>query len=116
MPEKVSDCQPPRLCESEIHELRDEGNSVMVVEHDAETMMSADWLVDVGPGAGENGGQICLSAPLQALNGGKQDEWYDPSRIVIKPSITLDYLQGRKQIATPSPKRVFFDVPGVLKF
>ena len=78
----------------------------MVVEHDAETMMSADWLVDVGPGAGENGGQICLSAPLQALNGGKQDEWYDPSRIVIKPSITLDYLQGRKQIATPSSRRM----------
>ena len=89
-----------------LKKLRDEGNSVMVVEHDAETMMSADWLVDVGPGAGENGGQICLSAPLQALNGGKQDEWYDPSRIVIKPSITLDYLQGRKQIATPSSRRM----------
>ncbi len=89
-----------------LKKLRDEGNSVMVVEHDAETMMSADWLVDVGPGAGENGGQICLSAPLQALNGGKQDEWYDPSRIVIKPSITLDYLQGRKQIATPASRRM----------
>lgn len=89
-----------------LKKLRDEGNSVMVVEHDAETMMSADWLVDVGPGAGENGGQICLSAPLQALNGGKQDEWYDPSRIVIKPSITLDYLQGKKQIATPSSRRM----------
>ena len=89
-----------------LKKLRDEGNSVMVVEHDAETMMSADWLVDVGPGAGENGGQICLSAPLQALNGGQQDEWYDPSRIVIKPSITLDYLQGRKQIATPSSRRM----------
>ena len=47
--------------------LRDEGNSVMVVEHDLETMMSADWLVDVGPGAGEKGGKICLNAPLNLV-------------------------------------------------
>ena len=45
-----------------LKKLRDEGNSVMVVEHDSETMMAADWLVDVGPGAGEAGGRICLSA------------------------------------------------------
>ena len=45
-----------------LKELRDEGNSIMVVEHDMETMLSCDWLVDVGPGAGENGGKICLSA------------------------------------------------------
>ena len=44
-----------------LKKLRDEGNSVMVVEHDAETMMAADWLVDVGPGAGEAGGRISLS-------------------------------------------------------
>ncbi len=50
-----------------LKKLRDEGNSVMVVEHDAETMMAADWLVDVGPGAGEDGGRICLSAPLSVL-------------------------------------------------
>ena len=39
-----------------LKKLRDEGNSVMVVEHDAETMLSSDWLVDVGPGAGKDGG------------------------------------------------------------
>ena len=50
-----------------LKKLRDEGNSVMVVEHDAETMMSADWLVDVGPGAGEHGGEICFSAPTETL-------------------------------------------------
>lgn len=52
-----------------LKELRDEGNSVMVVEHDAETMYSADWLVDVGPGAGENGGKICVNAPVPLLLG-----------------------------------------------
>lgn len=53
-----------------LKKLRDEGNSVMVVEHDIETMLAADWLVDVGPGAGEDGGRICLSAPVDVLMGG----------------------------------------------
>ena len=68
--------------------LRDEGNTVMVVEHDAETMMAADWLVDVGPGAGEEGGQICFNGPLSEISSGK--------------STTLDYLQGVKRIEVPS--------------
>ena len=88
-----------------LKKLRDEGNSVMVVEHDAETMMSADWLVDVGPGAGEHGGEICFSAPTETLKGGEGSEYYDPSRIIIKPSVTLDYLRGEKQIPTPSVRR-----------
>ena len=88
-----------------LKKLRDEGNSVMVVEHDAETMMSADWLVDVGPGAGEHGGEICFSAPTETLKGGEGIEYYDPSRIIIKPSVTLDYLRGEKQIPTPSVRR-----------
>ena len=49
-----------------LKKLRDEGNTVIVVEHDLETMLSADWLVDVGPGAGENGGRICYSGPARA--------------------------------------------------
>ncbi len=44
-------------------ELRDQGNSVMVVEHDAQTMMAADWLIDIGPGAGTEGGSICYNGP-----------------------------------------------------
>ncbi len=96
-----------------LKELRDEGNSVMVVEHDLETMVSADWLVDVGPGAGEKGGKICLNAPTKALMA------YDPardgipdglapevaSRCIFGPSITLDYLQGRKRIPVPAMRR-----------
>ena len=73
--------------------LRDEGNSVMVVEHDAETMFSADWLVDVGPGAGENGGRICANGPLKELLKGKVS------------SITLDYLRGKKTIPVPGLRR-----------
>ena len=74
-----------------LKKLRDEGNSVMVVEHDAETMLAADWLVDVGPGAGEEGGQICFNGPLEDIS--KSD------------SNTLQYLKGKKSIEVPSVRR-----------
>ncbi len=86
-----------------LKELRDEGNSVMVVEHDLETMMNADWLVDVGPGAGENGGRICLSAPLDALTSGNIPS--DTSHCIFGESLTLDYLQGKRTIPVPSGRR-----------
>ena len=85
--------------------LRDEGNSVMVVEHDAETMYSADWLVDVGPGAGENGGRICLSAPLGVLLGKEKLSAGTAPHAVVGPSVTLDYLQGKRSIDVPSLRR-----------
>ena len=75
-----------------LKKLRDEGNSVMVVEHDAETMMAADWLVDVGPGAGDAGGQICYSGPL--------DKIHEAS------STTLEYLRGERTIPVPSQRRL----------
>ena len=87
-----------------LKKLRDEGNSVMVVEHDAETMMSADWLVDVGPGAGEAGGRICLSAPLDLLMTGTTAA--DKEKAVLGPSTTLDYLRGDKKIEVPQNRRV----------
>ena len=71
--------------------LRDEGNSIMVVEHDAETMLAADWLIDVGPGAGEEGGRICYNGPVSEIGNGS--------------STTLDYLLGRKKIQVPSERR-----------
>ncbi len=102
-----------------LKKLRDEGNSVMVVEHDAETMMAADWLVDVGPGAGKKGGEICLSAPLSALIGGETPDQAGcdgsviagstgnliDERIIIGPSTTLEYLRGERQIDVPSQRR-----------
>ena len=51
-----------------LKKLRDEGNTVIVVEHDLETMLSADWLIDVGPGPGEDGGRICYSGPVTAVS------------------------------------------------
>ena len=74
-----------------LKKLRDEGNSVMVVEHDAETMLEADWLVDVGPGAGEEGGRICFNGPL--------------SEIGSASSATIDYLTGVKTIEVPAQRR-----------
>ena len=98
---------------SSLKELRREGNSVMVVEHDMETMRNADWLVDVGPGAGEEGGRICLSAPLKAAlaygaNPGKAPAGTDSETLrhcVFGKSLTLDYLMGRLTIPVPEKRR-----------
>ena len=89
-----------------LKKLRDEGNSVMVVEHDAETMMSADWLVDVGPGAGEKGGCICLNAPIgYAVDGIMPDPETFSHIVAGRPSVTLDYLTGKNSIPVPSSRR-----------
>ena len=90
-----------------LKKLRDEGNSVMVVEHDAETMMAADWLIDVGPGAGDKGGQLCFSAPYSVLTSdGPYTGPFDPEKMIISPSVTLDYLTGSKAIEVPSDRRI----------
>ncbi len=65
-----------------LERLRDAGNSVIVVEHDEETMRSADYLIDLGPGAGENGGNLCYSGPA-----------------------TPDFLKGSQVIETPKSRR-----------
>ena len=88
-----------------LKELRDEGNSVMVVEHDAETMFNADWLVDVGPGAGENGGKICLNAPVPYLLKGLKPDAETLGHCIVKDSLTLDYLKGVRRIEVPSVRR-----------
>lgn len=88
--------------------LRDEGNTVMVVEHDEEMMRNADWIVDIGPGAGIHGGEILFSGPPAAK--------LDPGA-VIPPDLpvidnearlggfTFDYLKGERRIALPSVRR-----------
>ena len=88
-----------------LKELRDEGNSVMVVEHDAETMYNADWLVDVGPGAGAEGGKICLNAPVDALLKDVPIAGDVKPHCIINDSLTLDYLRGRESIPVPSVRR-----------
>ncbi|WP_314685931.1 excinuclease ABC subunit UvrA [uncultured Bifidobacterium sp.] len=75
-----------------LHRLRDLGNTLIVVEHDQETMEKADWLVDVGPGAGEHGGEVVFSGPPERIGGAAR-------------SITGDYLTGRRAIEIPRTRR-----------
>ncbi len=89
-----------------LKELRDEGNSIMVVEHDAETMYASDWLVDVGPGAGEEGGRVCLSAPADYLLKGKKPDPDTLKHCIVGPSLTLEYLRGASEIAVPKHRRL----------
>ena len=79
-----------RLIES-LKELRDIGNSVIVVEHDKDTMLNADYLVDIGPGAGRHGGEVVFAGT--------------PSETKEGHSITCDYLNGIRQIEVPKTRR-----------
>ncbi len=110
-----------------LKKLRDEGNTVIVVEHDLETMLSADWLVDVGPGPGEDGGRICYNGPVPFQSGGvpapKTSFGPPPSISLGSPplmlprvaqfsgqdssglSVTLEYLAGEKSIPVPERRR-----------
>lgn len=77
---------------SSLKKMRDLGNTLIVVEHDEDTMMEADWLIDVGPGAGALGGQIVASGTPKQVAKSKQ-------------SITGQYLSGRKSIPVPDERR-----------
>ncbi|MGA9278910.1 excinuclease ABC subunit UvrA [Ilumatobacter sp.] len=72
--------------------LRDLGNTVIVVEHDEETIRTADWIVDIGPGAGEHGGEVVYAGPVKGIT-------------KVKESVTGQYLSGKKSIPLPSERR-----------
>ena len=72
--------------------LRDLGNTLIVVEHDEDTMYAADWIVDIGPGAGEHGGEIIASGPIDTI-------------LACEKSETGAYLSGRKKIEIPAVRR-----------
>jgi excinuclease ABC subunit A len=72
--------------------LRDLGNTLIVVEHDEDTIRAADWVVDIGPRAGEHGGNIVVSGPL-------------PELLASKESLTGAYLTGRESIPVPAQRR-----------
>jgi excinuclease ABC subunit A len=80
-----------RLIET-LTRLRDLGNTLIVVEHDEDTIASADWVVDIGPGAGEHGGKVVHSGPVAGL-------------LDNADSITGQYLSGRLEIPTPAVRR-----------
>ena len=75
-----------------LKEMRDLGNSLIIVEHDEETMLASDWIVDIGPGAGIHGGQMMFNGTPQDL-------------LKCDHSITGDYLSGRKMIPVPKLRR-----------
>lgn len=72
--------------------LRDMGNTLIVVEHDEDTIAAADWVVDIGPGAGEHGGQVVVSGTVDEL-------------LASETSLTGAYLSGRRTIAVPQTRR-----------
>ena len=74
--------------------LRDIGNSLIVVEHDEDTMFAADYIVDIGPGAGEHGGKVVAAGTAQEI-------------MAVERSVTGAYLSGRKKIEVPKERRPF---------
>ncbi|MBW4719879.1 excinuclease ABC subunit UvrA [Saccharothrix obliqua] len=80
-----------RLIET-LTRLRDLGNTLIVVEHDEDTIRTSDWVVDIGPGAGEHGGKVVHSGPYREL-------------LANQESVTGAYLSGRKQIPMPATRR-----------
>ena len=74
-----------------LKDLRDLGNTVIVVEHDAETMREADWIIDIGPGAGKHGGKVIFEGT--------------PQEIFRADTLTGQYLSGKKQVGEASSKR-----------
>ncbi|MBX6342281.1 MAG: excinuclease ABC subunit UvrA, partial [Thermomicrobiaceae bacterium] len=72
--------------------LRDLGNTLIVVEHDEETMRAADWIIDIGPGAGEHGGRVVAEGPIEAI-------------MAAEESITGQYLSGKRRIELPARRR-----------
>jgi excinuclease ABC subunit A len=80
-----------RLIETLVR-LRDLGNTLIVVEHDEDTIKTADWVVDIGPGAGEHGGRVVVSGPVADL-------------LASPDSITGQYLSGRRSIEIPAIRR-----------
>lgn len=80
-----------RLIETLVR-LRDLGNTLIVVEHDEDTIRTADWVVDIGPGAGEHGGQIVVNGTVKDL-------------LTSKESLTGQYLSGKRRIEVPAQRR-----------
>lgn len=93
-----------KLIES-LRRLRDEGNSIMVVEHDQEMITSAEWLVDMGPGAGEKGGRVLFSGNPEIIDKMSEEE------ISSMNSLTIEYIRGIRKIEEPKVRR-----PGNGKF
>jgi excinuclease ABC subunit A len=87
-----------RLLLSAMRDLQERGNTIVIVEHDEETMRSADYLVDMGPGAGRHGGEVVAAGPIEEV-------LRDPA------SLTAAYLRGERSIPIPETRRPWEDAP-----
>ena len=95
-----------------LRRLVDQGNTVIVVEHDRQTMLAADWLIDLGPGAGVDGGEVLFSGPPADLLVDRPEE--AEKRGPLRSSPTRDYLRGELAMPRPTsrPEAAFFTVSG----
>jgi len=93
---------------STLRNLCDSGNTIIVVEHDEDTILVSDWMVDIGLGAGTHGGEVVYSGPMDAMLNG-----IEPDKVVhdchtygrVKQSLTGKYLRGEEQIHVPDKRR-----------
>ena len=85
---------------SSLENLRDQGNTILIVEHDEETMLRADYFVDLGPGAGIHGGEILCAGPIDEV-------------LKTGHSLTIDYLNGKKKIKMDKPRLDFKSAPKI---
>lgn len=97
---------------STLRNLCDIGNTIIVVEHDEDTILESDWVVDIGPGAGIHGGDVVYSGPLELLLENKKSKIRKPSAITnckvlgdVKKSLTGQYLRRERVVALPEKRR-----------
>jgi excinuclease ABC subunit A len=94
-----------------LRNLCDVGNTIIVVEHDEDTILTSDWLVDIGPGAGKHGGEVVFSGPLKTIVSGKASKVAKDAEtdcIVLgdpKTSLTGKYLRGETRVEVPKDRR-----------
>jgi len=90
-----------------LHDLRDLGNTIIVVEHDEDTIRASDYLVDIGPAAGVHGGEIVAKGPIPEILTGKNSptKTGEMNKIFDNGSLTLQYLRGKQFIAVPDKRR-----------
>jgi excinuclease ABC subunit A len=100
-----------------LRNLCDTGNSVIVVEHDEDTILASDWLVDFGPGAGSHGGQVMYSGTLDNLLSSKSQGTHSGCLQMgnAKKSLTGKYLRGEEEIAIPEKRRKVDDTTMKIK-
>ncbi len=94
---------------STLRNLCDIGNTIIVVEHDEDTILTSDWIVDIGPGAGEHGGDIVFSGPLEKMLSSKKSSIKTEYDCTVKgdnrKSLTGQYLRGEQKIKIPEKRK-----------